>query len=288
MSTPKQLTSQLADALIAGDQDAVISIMAQVIAYIADDESDEDDTSLTKAARDGRPSTPPSSYLLPYSMLQVYPHERVVRRVDPANFTTVIRKELAPGVTALLGDGEIIESIRFDADKFTETEANAWIAKMEPGVNSVHVNTAGDQVSDKVCDICGKSPCECSNDNFIITKAGEEKRLAYGVVAVPDVVDSQGDVMTADTIEKMAHAYLTNSRSFDLQHLIDLSSDKAEIVESYVAPCDFVLGSKLVKAGSWIAVTHFLDESLWSMVKSQQIKAYSIRGYGTRIPQTSQ
>jgi hypothetical protein len=311
MSTPQALTSQLADALIAGDQDAVISIMAQVIAYIADDIDDEadaassDDTSLTKAARDGRPSTPPSSYLLPYPVLKAYASEHAARQANPASFDTIRRKELTSGVTALIGfkgDKSEIESIRFDSDKFTEEEARKWLTehdfstakfeaasgveKIGPGVNSVHVATAGDQVSDTVCDMCGKSPCECSNDNFIITKAGEEKRLAYGVVMRPaPFVDSQGDTCTIEEIEKMAHDYLSNSRAFDLQHLLSLDEDKAVVVESYIAPTSMTIGNKFIEKGAWVVCTFFKSEELWGLVKSGAVKAYSIAGRGTRIPQ---
>jgi hypothetical protein len=315
MSTPQALTSQLADALIAGDQDAVISIMAQVIAYIADDIDDEadaassDDTSLTKAARDGRPSTPPSSYLLPYPVLKAYASEHASRQANPASFDTIRRKELTPGVTALIGfkgDKSEIESIRFDSSKFTEEEARKWLTehdfsdakfeaasgveKIGPGVNSVHVATAGDQVSDKVCDMCGKNPCECSNDNFIITKAGEEKRLAYGIVMRPEpFVDSQGDTCTIEEIEKMAHGFMMrpgDNQNFDLQHILDIEPGRVYCVESYIAPVDMILDSgKRIEKGSWIVVTKFVDEGLWQLAKSGAIKAYSIRGYGTRIPQ---
>ena len=319
MSTPQALTSQLADALINEDQDAVIAILAQVIAYITDIDSEEDinediteDTTsppLAKAHKDAGDASFVVPRLLPYLLLKAYPHEHAARQANPASFDTIRRKELAPGVTALIGfntgsTSSKVESIRFDSAKFTEEEARKWLTdhnfsdakfepasveKMGPTVDAVHIDTIESKLA-TTCDICGKSPCECTDGNFIITKAGEERRLAYGIVYAPGSprsLDSQGDWATADEVEAMAHRFLVKSRSYDLQHLIDLPDDKVELVESYVAPCDFMLGSKLVKAGSWIAVTHFLDESLWSMVRAGQIKAYSIRGYGTRIPDTT-
>jgi len=41
-----------------------------------------------------------------------------------------------------------------------------------------------------------------------ILKADVEKRLVYSVIAEPDTVDAQGDVMSAETIEEMAHNFL--------------------------------------------------------------------------------
>ena len=119
-----------------------------------------------------------------------------------------------------------------------------------------------------------------------ILKAGsdDERRLAYGVVLKPDVVDAQGDVMTTDEIEKAAHAFFVNSRIMDLQHREDLPSDRAVPVESYIAPQDMVVGGRNVAKGSWVMVTHIPDEAIWTQIKKGQIMAYSIRGLGKRTP----
>jgi hypothetical protein len=48
-----------------------------------------------------------------------------------------------------------------------------------------------------------------------ILKADVERRLVYSVIAEPDIGDAQGDVMSAETIEGMAHNYMLRSRRFD-------------------------------------------------------------------------
>ena len=45
-----------------------------------------------------------------------------------------------------------------------------------------------------------------------------ERRLIYSVIAEPDTVDAQGDVMSAETIEEMSHNFLLRSRKFDKRH----------------------------------------------------------------------
>jgi hypothetical protein len=47
-----------------------------------------------------------------------------------------------------------------------------------------------------------------------IFKADEERHLVYGVIAESGMVDAQGDVMSAQTIEEMAHDYMIRSRKF--------------------------------------------------------------------------
>ena len=65
-----------------------------------------------------------------------------------------------------------------------------------------------------------------------ILKADVEKRLIYGVIAEPDTVDAQGDVMSAETMEEMAHIFLLRSRKFDNRH--DWRAVDAALVESWI------------------------------------------------------
>ncbi len=118
-----------------------------------------------------------------------------------------------------------------------------------------------------------------------IMKTDQEKRLVYGVVYEPDVEDSQGDVASAEEIEKAAHRfmiYLQEGVAFvDVQHN-DQPAD-AVVVESYIAPVDFQFqgSSEAVRKGSWVVVTHIVDEQLWKAVKSE-LKGYSMAGFGKR------
>lgn len=42
--------------------------------------------------------------------------------------------------------------------------------------------------------------------------------MVYSVIAEPDTLDAQGDVMSAETIEELAHNFLLPSRKFDNRH----------------------------------------------------------------------
>jgi uracil-DNA glycosylase len=115
-----------------------------------------------------------------------------------------------------------------------------------------------------------------------IFKADEERRLVYGVISESDMVDAQGDVMSARTIEDMAHDYLIRSRKFDERH--NWKAVAATLVESWIVREDTYLFGQLVKAVSWVIGVKVFDDMIWQKVKSGVYKAFSIGGKGVRVP----
>lgn len=110
----------------------------------------------------------------------------------------------------------------------------------------------------------------------------DAKQIVYGVVLVPDQVDSQGDVVSKAEIEKAAHSFLVRSRKHDVQH-----SDQpaqVETVESYVAPQDMEVGGQKVVKGSWVMAVHVSDPDVWQKVQKRDLDGFSIGGTGERIP----
>jgi len=99
---------------------------------------------------------------------------------------------------------------------------------------------------------------------------------------IPDTRDSQGDIITAEEIEKTAHAYLIQSRTIDNRHAEALPLEKARPVESYILPQNTTLGKKELPAGTWIMTVHIPDDVLWKSVKSGELNAFSIYGVGKR------
>lgn len=110
---------------------------------------------------------------------------------------------------------------------------------------------------------------------LFINKEDEERQLVYGVVYEPDVEDSHGDFMTADSIEKSAHDFVKDARNIDKQH--DFESGVGEVVESYIAPTDFTLAEQDIVKGSWVLVTKASDE-IWEEIKKGDITGYSMAG----------
>lgn len=111
------------------------------------------------------------------------------------------------------------------------------------------------------------------------SKYDDEKQIAYGEVYVPMVPDSQGDFMTADEIEKMAHGFMMDGllSGIDTEH--NLQDNGSVVVESFIArkgDPDFI-------EGSWVAAVKVTDE-LWPLVKSGELGGFSMYGKGERVP----
>jgi hypothetical protein len=102
----------------------------------------------------------------------------------------------------------------------------------------------------------------------------EEKQLVYGIVYEPDVLDSQGDYMTAESIQKAAHAYMT-SLKVDTQH--NFVEGAGTVVESYIAQSTFEIGEHVIKEGSWVLVTEATNE-IWEGIKEGKYTGYSMAG----------
>ena len=77
-------------------------------------------------------------------------------------------------------------------------------------------------------------------------KSDSKKQIVYGEVYVPDRRDSDGNFMTAETIEKMAHDFMMNSCNSQISKSHDGNADKGCVVESFIAregDPDFIAGS---------------------------------------------
>jgi hypothetical protein len=127
-----------------------------------------------------------------------------------------------------------------------------------------------------------KPPVDDPDDiKFQIVKSDDEKQLITGVVLEPDSVDSQGDVMNAEEIEKAAHFYMLNSRVVGDEHK-DIADD-VSVVESYIAPDDLGFDQGSVKKGTWVMTVHVESTDRWQEVKKGDYNGFSVGGFGTRV-----
>ena len=108
----------------------------------------------------------------------------------------------------------------------------------------------------------------------------EEKRLVYGIVYEPDVVDTQGDYADAEEIEKACHRFMKHYQEIGPRHF-ETDPDLC-LVECYIAPCDFEMagpyGKQDVMKGTWVIAVKVESEQVWSDIKSGKLTGFSFEG----------
>jgi len=113
--------------------------------------------------------------------------------------------------------------------------------------------------------------------SFIVNKA-DDRRLVYGIVYEPNVVDGQGDFADADAIEKACHKFMTNWQKLGLMH--KRATPDLKLVECYIAPVDFHLNGEEVTKGSWVIGVHVDNERIWEAVRAGKLTGFSLQGFG--------
>lgn len=127
---------------------------------------------------------------------------------------------------------------------------------------------------------------EAAKDVYVdVFKKDLEKQIVYGVIFEPDMIDAHDEFVTKDDIEESAHDYLirmrrdTDESRTKLSHTLEIDN-RTDIVESYIAPCDFEIDGTLVKEGSWVVAMKIHDEQLWKETE-ESIVGFSAGGYKT-------
>ncbi|MGN4822550.1 XkdF-like putative serine protease domain-containing protein [Bacillus cereus] len=109
----------------------------------------------------------------------------------------------------------------------------------------------------------------------VIKSNDEEKRLVYGIVYEPGVLDSHNDFADEVTIEKAAHEFMLKYRQIDRDH--DFQAGVGEVVESYIAPADMEVNGEVIAKGTWVLVTKATEE-VWESIQKGEYKGYSLAG----------
>lgn len=108
-----------------------------------------------------------------------------------------------------------------------------------------------------------------------VSKAfNEELQQATFVVMVPDEIDLHGDITSAQEVAAACYNYNQYCMKANLFHLAETQA--FSIIESYIAPTDFVLGNKLVTKGTWLCTVQVHQQWLWDEIKLGNICSVSI------------
>ena len=110
-----------------------------------------------------------------------------------------------------------------------------------------------------------------------ILKTDDEKRIVFGEVYAPNVLDSQGEMMNADDVELMAHRFMgvqSLKTSIDTAH--NNVSNGSYPVESFIAPDGHPDG---YTPGAWVLGVKIDDDDVWAAVKRGELNAFSFEAY---------
>ena len=118
-----------------------------------------------------------------------------------------------------------------------------------------------------------------------VTKMDDEKRIVYGYASViskngEPIVDRQGDVISADELEKAASEFMLGARSGKTMH-------KGEATTTIIH--SFPMTNETKKAyqiespyEAWLIAVKVHDDDTWEKVKAGTLKDFSIGGMATR------
>jgi DNA adenine methylase len=112
-----------------------------------------------------------------------------------------------------------------------------------------------------------------------IAKADLDQRTVTGVVLQPEVIDGQGDIMSAEVIKKAAYRFLADyNKSTQIGLMHKDFKQRFELVECYITPQDLKINGVEVPEGSWVITVRVLDKDVWAKVKKGELTGFSIGG----------
>lgn len=102
----------------------------------------------------------------------------------------------------------------------------------------------------------------------------------FGEVYAPDIVDTDGESMSAEDIKKMAHDFIASGKVLSLDTNHDHRVCGAQVVESFIAR----KGDPDFAEGAWVLGVRMEEGPLWEAVKSGEINSFSVDATVLMVP----
>jgi hypothetical protein len=118
-----------------------------------------------------------------------------------------------------------------------------------------------------------------------VTKMDDEKRIVYGFASViskngEPIVDRQGDIISAEELEKAASDFMLNSRVGKTLHS---GEPTTTIIHSFPMTNEIKKAYQIESPyEAWLIAVKVHDDETWAMVKRGELKDFSIGGSATR------
>lgn len=113
-----------------------------------------------------------------------------------------------------------------------------------------------------------------------IKRIDEDHHIVFGEVYAPFILDTYGEMMLPDDVEKLAHRFMEMNltRAIDTQH--DEVPNGTLVLESFIAR----EGDPIYTKGAWVLGVKIIDDLLWAAVKEGKINGYSFQGLVRKLP----
>ena len=108
----------------------------------------------------------------------------------------------------------------------------------------------------------------------VVKSANQELKQATFIAMLPDSVDLHGDFTSAEEVRKAMESFNKSEKRANLFHV--QMSNSFEVLESYLAPVDFMLNEEFVAKGTWLMTLQVKDNAVWDLIKSGEINGISI------------
>lgn len=101
-----------------------------------------------------------------------------------------------------------------------------------------------------------------------------EQQLVFAEVYAPGRPDSDGEFMSAQTIQKMAYTFIASGKMNQIDsHHDNILVEGCVVVESFIARKDDPDG---FIEGSWVVGVHVDNDEMWRAIKAQEINGFSM------------
>ena len=107
-----------------------------------------------------------------------------------------------------------------------------------------------------------------------LVKSNNKEQIVYAEVYAPNVIDTQGDYASADTIKKAAYKFLQEGKTRNIDIMHNYKRINAYVVESFIAKKtdkDFIIDS-------WVVGVHIVDKKIWDKIERGDFNGFSLAG----------
>lgn len=119
-------------------------------------------------------------------------------------------------------------------------------------------------------------------DTTADTGGAKEERYVFGVVLLPDEVDGQGEIYSAEEVRKAAHSFMEFfGGTIKLMHR-GRPVDGVKVLETYLTKQQESHGGESFPVGTWLMAVRVQDDDLWADVKAGDFTGFSIGGTALR------